>query len=90
MGDQIDQEKPQALAAERAKEIKSEQDLGILTQQLLKLTVAAALPRLALKNDQHLPYVKSLSSRDIVDEFKEMQDADISAARVSKMTERVI
>ena len=32
-----------ALAAELAKDIKSEKDLGILTQQLLKLTVETAL-----------------------------------------------
>lgn len=35
-------------------------------------------------------YAKGLSTRDIVDAFKEMYDADISAALVSKVTERVI
>ena len=35
-------------------------------------------------------YAKGLSTRDIVDAFKEMYDADISATLVSKVTERVI
>ena len=35
-------------------------------------------------------YAKGLSTRDIVDAFKEMYDADISAGQVSKVTERVI
>ncbi|KTA82055.1 transposase, partial [Aeromonas salmonicida subsp. smithia] len=35
-------------------------------------------------------YAKGLSTRDIVDAFKEMYDADISAGLVSKVTERVI
>ena len=35
----MDQEKLKALAAELAKDIKSEKDLGALTQQLVNLTV---------------------------------------------------
>ncbi len=35
-------------------------------------------------------YAKGLSTRDIVNTFKEMYDADISAGLVSKVTERVI
>nr|WP_172686303.1 hypothetical protein [Aeromonas salmonicida] len=34
----MDQDKLKALAAELAKDIKSEKDLGTLTQQLIKLT----------------------------------------------------
>ena len=43
MGTQLDQEKLKAMAAELAKDIKSERDLGALTQQLVKLTVETAL-----------------------------------------------
>ena len=151
MGKQMDQDKLKALAAELAKDIKSEKDLGTLTQQLIKLTVETALnaemdehlgyekhapqgrgtgnnrngystkrlkghhgevtiqaprdrnasfepqfvrkgqSRLTQIDDQILAlYAKGLSTRDIVDAFKEMYDADISAGLVSKVTERVI
>ena len=147
----MDQDKLKALAAELAKDIKSEKDLGTLTQQLIKLTVETALnaemdehlgyekhapqgrgtgnnrngystkrlkgqhgevtiqaprdrnssfepqfvrkgqSRLTQMDDQILTlYAKGLSTRDIVDAFKEMYDADISAGLVSKVTERVI
>jgi transposase-like protein len=47
--------------------------------------------RLTQMDDQILAlYAKGLSTRDIVDAFKEMYDADISAGLVSKVTERVI
>jgi hypothetical protein len=39
----MEQDKLKALAAELAKDIKSEQDLNQLTQQLVKLTVETAL-----------------------------------------------
>ncbi|MGU5679755.1 IS256 family transposase [Aeromonas allosaccharophila] len=151
MGKQRDQDKLKALAAELAKDIKSEEDLGTLTQQLIKLTVETALnaemdehlgyekhapqgrgtgnnrngystkrlkgqhgevtiqaprdrnasfepqfvrkgqSRLTQMDDQILAlYAKGLNTRDIVDAFKEMYDADISAGLVSKVTERVI
>ena len=147
----MDQDTLKALAAELAKDIKSEKDLGTLTQQLIKLTVETALnaemdehlgyqkhapqgrgtgnnrngystkrlkgqhgevtiqaprdrnssfepqfvrkgqSRLTQMDDQILAlYAKGLSTRDIVDAFKEMYDADISAGLVSKVTERVI
>lgn len=35
-------------------------------------------------------YAKGLSTRDIVDTFKEMYDADVSATLISKVTERVL
>ncbi len=47
--------------------------------------------RLTQMDDQILAlYAKGLSTRDIVDAFKEMYDADISATLVSKVTELVI
>ena len=51
----MDQEKLKALAAELAKDIKSEKDLGALTQQLVKLTVETALNA---ELDEHLGYEK--------------------------------
>lgn len=147
----MDQGKLNALTTDLAKDIKSEQNLGIFTQQLIKLFVETALnaemdehlgyqkhapqgrgtgnnrngystkrlkgqhgevniqaprdrnasfepqfvrkgqSRLTQMDDQILAlYAKGLSTRDIVDAFKEMYDADISAGLVSKVTERVI
>ena len=144
-------EKLKAMAVELAKDIKSEKDLGSLTQQLVKLTVETALnaeldehlgyerhnpagrgsgnsrngtspkrlkgqhgevsidaprdrngafepqfvrkgqTRLTQMDDQiHALYAKGLSIRDIVEAFKEMYDADVSAQLVSKVTERVL
>lgn len=149
--DKSDETMLKAMAAELAKNIKSEKDLGALTQQLVKLTVETALgaemeehlgyekhdpvgrgsgnsrngstskrlkgqhgdveiatprdrsgtfdpqfvrkgqTRLTQMDDQILAlYAKGLSTRDIVDAFKEMYDADISATLVSKVTDRVI
>lgn len=151
MGMTMDQEKLKALAAELAKDIKSEKDLGALTQELVKLTVETALnaelddhlgyskhdragrgtgnsrngstpkrlkgqhgevdieaprdrtgafdpqfvrkgqTRLTQMDDQILAlYAKGLSTRDIVEAFKEMYGADVSATLVSKVTERVL
>lgn len=55
MGTQVDQEKLKALPAELAKDIKSEKDLGALTQKLVKLTVETALNA---ELDEHLGYEK--------------------------------
>lgn len=149
--DKQDEARLKALAAELANNIKSEKDLGALTQQLVKLTVETALgaemaehlgyekhdpsgrgsgnsrngttskhlkgqhgdveidtprdrsgtfdpqfvrkgqTRLTQMDDQILAlYAKGLSTRDIVDAFKEMYDAEISATLVSKVTDRVI
>lgn len=151
MGITMDQDKLKALAAELARDIKSEKDLGVLTQELVKLTVETALnaeldehlgyarhsasgrgsgnsrngsnpkrlkgqhgevdidnprdrdgsfepqfvrkgqTRLTRMDDQILAlYARGLSTRDIVDAFKEMYGADVSAALVSRVTERVI
>lgn len=51
----MDQNKLKALAADLAKDIKSEKDLGTLTQQLIKLTVETALNA---EMDEHLGYEK--------------------------------
>lgn len=149
--DMKDETRLKAMAAELAKNVKSEKDLGALTQRLIKLTVETALgaemeehlgyekhdpagrgsgnsrngttskrlkgqhgdveidtprdrsgnfdpqfvrkgqTRLTQMDDQILAlYAKGLSTRDIVDAFKEMYDADISATLVSKVTDRVI
>jgi putative transposase len=45
----------EALAAELAKQIKTEQDIGALSRQLLKLTVESALK---VELDEHLGYAK--------------------------------
>ena len=55
MGTTMDHDKPKALAAELAKDIKSEKDLGALTQKLVKLTVETALNA---ELDEHLGYEK--------------------------------
>lgn len=147
----MEEDKLKALVAELAKNIKSEKDLGVLSQQLMKMTVEAALnaeldehlgydkhdpvgrgsgnsrngstpkrlkgqhgvvpietprdrngtfepqfvrkgqTRLTQMDDQILAlYAKGLSTRDIVDAFKEMYDADVSATLISKVTERVL
>jgi transposase-like protein len=145
------QDKLKAIVAELAKDIKTEKDLGALTQQLVKLTVEAALSaelnehlgydkhdpaghgsgnsrngstpkrlkgqhgevaidtprdrngsfepqfvrkgqtRLTQMDDQILAlYAKGLSTRDVVEAFKEMYDADVSAELVSKVTASVL
>lgn len=147
----MNQEKLKALVAELSKDIKSEKDLGALTQQLVKLTVETALnaeldehlgydkhdpagrgsgnsrngttpkrlkgqhgevpidtprdrngsfepqfvrkgqTRLTQMDDQILAlYAKGLSTRDIVEAFKEMYGADVSAEIISKVTARVL
>lgn len=109
-----------------AKGLKSEADLGKLIQQLVKITVEAALgaeldehlgydkhdpagrgsgnsrndttrkrlkgqTRLTQMDDQILAlYAKGLSTRDIVDAFKDLYGAKVSAALISKVTDRVL
>ena len=147
----MDRQKLKALAAELAKDIKTEADLNALSKELLKLTVETALnaeltehlgyekygesksargnarngstpkhlkgqhgeveictprdregsfePQLVRKNQTRLTsmddqiltlYAKGLSTREIVDTFKEMYDADVSATLVSRVTEKVL
>lgn len=146
-----DLEQFKAHVTQLAKGLKSEADLGILTQQLMKMTVEAALgaeldehlgyekhdpagrgsgnsrngtspkrlkgqhgeieidaprdragtfepqfvrkgqTRLTQMDDQILAlYARGMSTRDIVAAFKEMYDADVSAALISKVTDRVL
>jgi len=147
----MERSKLQALAAELAKDIKTEADLNALSRELLKLTVETALgaeltehlgyekhgdsklakgnarngatpkrlksqhgeveilsprdrngsfepqllrkhqTRLTQMDDQILTlYAKGLSTREIVEAFKEMYDADVSATLISKVTDRVL
>ena len=51
----MDKKQLKALAAELAKDLKSEKDLGVLTQELVKLTVETALNA---ELDEHLGYDK--------------------------------
>lgn len=67
MGKQMDQDTLKALAAELAKDIKSEKDLGTLTQQLIKLTVETALNA---EMDEHLGYQKVTVHPDGIDRKK--------------------
>jgi putative transposase len=146
-----DLEQLKAHVTKLAKGLKSEADLGDLTQQLMKMTVEAALgaelddhlgydkhdpvgrgsgnsrngttpkrlkgqhgeieidaprdragtfepqfvrkgqTRLTQMDDQILAlYARGMSTRDIVAAFKEMYDADVSAALISKVTDRVL
>jgi putative transposase len=146
-----DLEQFKAHVTKLAKGLKSEADLGNLTQQLMKMTVEAALgaelddhlgydkhdpvgrgsgnsrngttpkrlkgqhgeieidaprdragtfepqfvrkgqTRLTQMDDQILAlYARGMSTRDIVAAFKEMYDADVSAALISKVTDRVL
>ena len=146
-----DLEQFKAHVTKLAKGLKSEADLGDLTQQLMKMTVETALgtelddhlgydkhdpagrgsgnsrngttskrlkgqhgeieidaprdragtfepqfvrkgqTRLTQMDDQILAlYAKGMSTRDIVAAFKEMYDADVSAALISKVTDRVL
>lgn len=147
----MDRNKLKAMAAELAKDIKTEADLNALSAELLKLTVETALnaeltehlgynkhgdskpargnarngstpktlkgqhgeveiltprdrdgsfePQIVRKNQTRLTrmddqiltlYAKGMSTREIVDTFKEMYDADVSPTLVSKVTERVL
>jgi putative transposase len=146
-----DLEQLKAHVTKLAKGLKSEADLGDLTQQLVKMTVEAALSaelddhlgygkhdpagrgsgnsrngttskrlkgqhgdveieaprdragtfdpqfvrkgqtRLTQMDDQILAlYAKGLSTRDIVDAFKDLYGAEVSAALISKVTDRVL
>lgn len=147
----MDRTQLKALAAELAKDIKTEADLNRLSQELMKLTVETALnaeltehlgyekhgdsrpalgntrngtsskrlksthgeveiatprdrhgsfePQLVRKHQARLTrmddqiltlYAKGLSTREIVETFKEMYDADVSPALISKVTDSVL
>ncbi|WP_397390581.1 IS256 family transposase, partial [Polynucleobacter sp.] len=145
----MDRSKLQALANELAKDLKTPEDLNILSQELVKLTVEAALnaelthhlgyekhrnrpsgnarngitskrlkgshgevaidtprdrdgsfePQLLAKHQTRLTsmdsqiltlYAKGLSTREIVDAFKGVYDANVSATLISQVTDKVI
>jgi len=146
-----DEERLKALAADAAKDLKSEKDLGDLTQELVRTVVETALgaemeahlgyekhhpegrgsgnsrngttpkrlkgqhgeieidtprdregsfePQFVGKHQTRLThmdeqikalYAKGLSTRDIADAFREMYGAEVSAALISKVTDRVL
>ncbi|AXF75741.1 IS256 family transposase [Erwinia tracheiphila] len=144
----MDEKKLKALAAERAKGLKTEADLNQFSRMLTKLTVETALnaeltdhlgheknapkkdsdtrngyasktllcddgeielntprdrentfePQLVKKNQTRITqmdsqilslYAKGMITREIVDTFKEMYDADVSPALISKVTDAV-
>ncbi|KTA86064.1 hypothetical protein VO70_04970 [Aeromonas salmonicida] len=62
----MDQDKLKALAAELAKDIKSEKDLGTLTLQLIKLTVETAL-----NAEMDEPGIQIISAT-LMDEWREV------------------
>jgi len=151
MGIVMDEKEMRALAAELAKNIKTEKDLSDFSKQLKKMTVEAALgaemeahlgyakhdpeghhtgnsrngyssktlkgdhgevgidvprdrngtfePLLVRKGQTRLTefdaqiyslYAKGMTTRDIVETFKEMYGADVSATLISKVTESVL
>jgi len=147
----MNEQEMRALAAQLAKNIKTEKDLGDFSRQLKKMTVEAALgaemeghlgyaknspdghhtgnsrngysgktlkgnhgevgidvprdrngsfePQLIRKSQTRLTefddqilslYAKGMTTRDIVDAFKEMYDADVSAGLISQVTNAVL
>lgn len=147
----MDEKEMRALAAQLAKNIKTEKDLGDFSRQLKKMTVEAALgaemeehlgyskhsseghhtgnsrngfsgktlkgnhgevdidvprdrngsfePQIVRKGQTRLTefddqiyslYAKGMTTRDIVDCFKEMYDADVSAGLISQVTNAVL
>ena len=147
----MDEKEMRALAAQLAKNIKTEKDLGDFSRQLKKMTVEAALgaemeehlgyakhspeghhtgnsrngfsgktlkgnhgeveidvprdrngsfePQIVRKGQTRLTefddqilslYAKGMTTRDIVDSFKEMYDADVSAGLISQVTNAVM
>ena len=151
MGTVMDEKEMRALAAELAKNIKTEKDLSDFSKQLKKITVEAALgaemeehlgyakhdpegrhtgnsrngyssktlkgnhgevdievprdrnsafePQIVRKGQSRLTefddqiltlYAKGMTTRDIVDTFKEMYGAEVSATLISRVTESVL
>ena len=78
----MDRQKLQALAAELAKDIKTEADLNALSRELLKLTVETALNA---ELTEHLGYEKHASSggeRTIRAMAARPNDSKVSMARL--------
>jgi transposase-like protein len=89
------------LALEAAKSIKTENDLNEFGKILTKITVEAALKRIwsAKASNPLSPslddkilslYAKGMTTREIIAAFKELYDAEVLAALVSKVTDALI
>ncbi|MGK3466689.1 transposase, partial [Escherichia coli] len=91
----------QALANELAKNLKTPEDLSQFDRLLKKLSVEAALnaemthhpgyeknqTRITGMDNQILSlYAKGMTTREIAAAFKELYDADVSPALISKVT----
>ncbi|MDQ9277971.1 transposase, partial [Escherichia marmotae] len=95
----------QALANELAKNLKTPEDLSQFDRLLKKLSVEAALnaemthhpgyeknqTRITGMDNQILSlYAKGMTTREIAAAFKELYDADVSLALISKVTDAVM
>ncbi|MGE9137901.1 transposase, partial [Escherichia coli] len=97
----MDEKQLQALANELAKNLKTPEDLSQFDRLLKKLSVEAALnaemthhpgyeknqTRITGMDNQILSlYAKGMTTREIAAAFKELYDADVSPALISKVT----
>ncbi len=101
----MDEKQLQALANELAKNLKTPEDLSQFDRLLKKLSVEAALnaemthhpgyeknqTRITGMDNQILSlYAKGMTTREIAAAFKELYDADVSPALISKVTDAVM
>ncbi|WP_373466823.1 IS256 family transposase [Escherichia marmotae] len=101
----MDEKQLQALANELAKNLKTPEDLSQFDRLLKKLSVEAALnaemthhpgyeknqTRITGMDNQILSlYAKGMTTREIAAAFKELYDADVSLALISKVTDAVM
>lgn len=101
----MDEKQLQTLANELAKNLKTPEDLSQFDRLLKKLSVEAALnaemthhpgyeknqPRITGMDNQILSlYAKGMTTREIAAAFKELYDADVSPALISKVTDAVM
>ncbi|KHJ21963.1 hypothetical protein PU06_03550 [Escherichia coli] len=101
----MDEKQLQALANELAKNLKTPEDLSQFDRLLKKLSVEAALnaemthhlgyeknqTRITGMDNQILSlYAKGMTTREIATAFKELYDADVSPALISKVTDAVM
>ena len=101
----MDEKQLQALANELAKNLKTPEDLSQFDRLLKKLSVEAALnaemthhpgyeknqTRITGMDNQILSlYAKGMTTREIAAVFKELYDADVSPALISKVTDAVM
>ncbi|MEF4155069.1 IS256 family transposase, partial [Escherichia coli] len=101
----MDEKQLQALANELAKNLKTPEDLSQFDRLLKKISVEAALnaemthhlgyeknqTRITGMDNQILSlYAKGMTTREIAAAFKELYDADVSPALISKVTDAVM